>query len=62
MESKKTVVREAEEIIAKFIQQQGEHSRQFQKKSKRHNYTGIGLLLALGISLLLWGLVLYLIC
>ena len=65
MDPKKTVIREAEEIIANFVQKQQELSRNFDrqdrenkkhKKSKRHNLKGIGLLLSLGISILLWSL------
>ena len=67
MEPKKTVIREAEEIIANFAQKQQELSGYFSqgnkrnKKSKRHNLKGIGLLLSLGISLLLWGLLFWLV-
>ncbi len=57
MEPKKTVIREAEEIIEQYIQKQQGLSRVHHKKSKRHNLKGIGLLLSLGISLLLWGVV-----
>ena len=65
MDPKKTVIREAEEIIANFVHKQQEFSgifykqkkeKQNHKKSKRHNLKGIGLLLSLGISILLWGL------
>ena len=68
MDPKKTVIREAEEIIANFVQKQQELSRDFyqknkgiakHKKSKRHNLKGIGLLLSLGVSLLIWGLLLW---
>ncbi len=70
MEPKKTVIREAEEIIANFVQKQQELSGYFSKgnkknkrnkRSKRHNLKGIGLLLSLGISLLLWGLLFWLV-
>ncbi len=62
MDSKKTVLREAEEIIETYIKKQQALSRRFHKKnkeSKRHNLRGIGLLLSLGVSLLLWGLILW---
>ena len=57
MESKKTVLREAEEIIETYIRKQQAISRRFYKKSKRHNPKGIVLLLSLAVSLSLWGLV-----
>lgn len=59
MEQKNTVIREAEAIIENYIQKQQTLSRGFHKKSKRHNPKGIGLLLSVGISLLLWGLMLW---
>ena len=57
MESKKTIVREAEEIIADYIERQQGIYRRFHKKSKSRNPKGIGLLLCLGGSLLVWGIV-----
>ncbi len=62
MDSKKTVLREAEEIIETYIKKQRALSRRFRNKnkaSKRHNLKGIGLLLALGLSFMLWGLILW---
>lgn len=59
MGSKKTVLQEAEEIIETYIRKQQGISCRFYKKSKRGNLKGIALLLSLGISLLIWGLVLW---
>ena len=59
MGSKKTVLQEAEEIIETYIRKQQAISRRFDKKSKRRNLRGIGLLLSLGVSLLIWGLLLW---
>ena len=71
MERKETVLREAEEIIEKYIQKQQEISRHFyqkgkgtsaakqtKKQSNRLNPKGIGLLLCLGGSVVIWGLIL----
>ena len=62
MERKDAVLREAEEIVEHFIRKHQENSRNFHrkiKKSKRLNPKGIGLLLSVGASVLLWGLLLW---
>ena len=59
MEKKNAVIREAEEIIEHYIKKQQGIARHFHKKSKRRNPKGIGLLLCLGGSLLVWGLLIW---
>lgn len=74
MERKKTVLEEAEEIIENYIQKQQEISHRFYQKGKKNNYhklkktkkqskrlnpKGIGLLLCLGGSVLIWGVLLW---
>ena len=59
MEPKNAVLREAEEIIRQYIERNGGKSPRFYKKRKRPNLKGIGLLLGLGISMILWGFMLW---
>lgn len=59
MERKNAVLREAEEIIEKYIARHGGKTPRFYQKRKRPNPKGLGLVFGLGISLLLWGLMLW---